>query len=305
MQELNGKECPKLFGKWQPLKFTDFFCDENPEHYHNYTPRLNQKWDFPFAIVSVESSDIYYPDHHISAHGLTQPGNCTVDELFEPKILEMFYDAKEYMAEKLRKMSLMHESLKLVDIKDHSAFGRKTGFHITVEYKKLPGGFKNIEGQLAICKEIYESLEDALMREFGAGEEAIYPNYILPGFPPSGTLKEVELVQGAYFCTESPLPDDINAGTMYMYVVSDEHGKKENHAAILDFSTRYIQENFSEKLHSVRDSVVYMGIAGDCAGWKIDLSALKFPRRLAPSTVFAGMLESGTCADELHMLENK
>ena len=279
MRHLVGEDCPLLFEKWRPDEFESFF-DGEPS-------RLSQMYDFDFASVDINSSNIYFPQHYISAHGKMYPGAYTPEALFEPKILELYIDAKEFMKQKLKEKSTLIPELALIDIEEHSKFGRCTGCHVDVEDDR-PSGALDIEARNKIASEVYHSLEDNLRKEFGIVSEEIVPNYVL--LVPAGDAKILTLSKGIYFMTENPLPDEVNAGTLYMRIISDENGEKEFHHNVVEFVFGYLNRAFKDRLVGNHNKdVVNLGLSGDGSAWKIDLSRIKVSPKLSEG-ILAGFL---------------
>ncbi|MBR9692290.1 hypothetical protein GOV06_05905, partial [Candidatus Woesearchaeota archaeon] len=236
---------------------------------------------------------IHLPEHKISAHGVIHPGNYTPDGLFEPNILEMYKDGKEFMKKRLKIAAEVRNipELDLVDVDECSIFARGTGFHVNVDDSKFSED--DIKARNEIASEVYHSLEEKLRTKFGIASENVNPNYIL-GLYPSGTAKELVLPNGVVFSAESPAEDEVGAGTLYMRVISNEDGKKEFHGEVVDFCFDYINRNFGDKLQSFgKRGVVNLGLSGDGTLWNIDLSNVKESRKLTES-VFAKYLQESS-----------
>jgi hypothetical protein len=241
--------------------------------------------------VEVKSNNIHKPTHFISARGITPSREYSIEALFEPQILEMYHDAKEYMKTKLKEYSGIRPELKLINLGEVSTFGRLTGFFVNVDNKKLGISSKDISARNKVASEIYSSLEEKLRDEFDT-KELIISGQVAGGIPfSSGNTKYLALNRGLSLETRSPLNDEVNSGTLYFSLNSNEHGSKELHNAVLEFMIRYINEKFVNKLENWKNSrgAVNLGLGGDGSGWRIDLSNLRFGPKLAGS-VFGGYL---------------
>jgi hypothetical protein len=284
MKTITGDACPLLFDKWKPNKTEILYEDDSS--------RIYQKHHFDFCYVDIESNDIYSPTRFVSARGTTCfPGQYTPERLFEPEILEMYTDAKEFMKKKLKQFSKIHPEFGIIDIDSQSVFGRGTGFQVSADYNKLLCGVKNVIERNLIVHEVYHSLEDHLRTEFGLLSEEIEPYFVI-GISPAGNQKTVEIVKGIFLNTENPLNDEINAGRLCMRLIADEHGNMKDYDAILNSCYNFINKNYQSKLMKMSNGVVSRGgLSGDGNLWKIDLSNIKISNKLS-STILAGMIEN-------------
>jgi hypothetical protein len=274
------EELPLLFGKWKPDEFYDFSIKDIAGY-------LNQRYIFSFAHVEIESTDVHFPVRKIHAQSMTPPSLYTPDGLFEPFILEMYHDALNYVSNDLQELSESIHSLRSIVLAEHSAFARRTGLHFTVDYQKIAGGFENVAERNRIVGEIYGSLESDLVRQFGSASQEIEPNYLL--WIQSGERKIISFGNGTLFTAESPIEDEVNAGTMYLGVCSDETAVKENHAAVVDYCIHHITDNFKKLLRNNDGKCVHIGTSGDGSEWLIDLSNIGIPKQFMAQN-FAGIL---------------
>lgn len=280
MIELTGKDCPILFGKWQPDKTQCFYENERP-------PRIEQTHHFPFATVNVVSKshgDVKY--HNVKAHGNMFSANYSPDELFEPKILEMYQDAKRVIGQALKRNIRFAD----VDINKHSIFGRATGIHFDVDADKVTQPFEKpgILERNHLSMEVYRHLEGHIRGAFGINDEAIEDNWIL-GLVKSGTIKPLSLKNGVFIFAESPAEHAITAGSMNFSITSDENGNKKAHDDVVQFCRDRI-DDFKAKLDDYNGRATSLGLSGDGSYWSIDLTNL-FRKQLSADAESPSLLQ--------------
>jgi len=111
---------PYLFNKWQPKEFKDSSSG-------NY---ISQVYTFPFADVEVRFNPFNNSETYIQATAGQK--KYDPDKLFEPKIREMYKDAKQFMGSAIESLAKTYDRPLEVDSDKVSRFVvRKNFFHLT------------------------------------------------------------------------------------------------------------------------------------------------------------------------------
>lgn len=269
----------KLFDKWEPNKIK----------VHDFLNKKSQRYEFDFANVYIESEKINMPGLNeiissISARGIMDPKEYTPDLLFEPNILEMYYDGTDFMNKTLKEKPKIYRELKLINIKKCSVFTRTTGFYseVKVDYNSI-NNIKKIKNNAI---KIRTSLENQLKEKFKiTSEEISLKDPLLIGNIIIGecSKKTLELPNGTSFVIdlENLLHDEINPGILYMNVISNENGIKEFHDEVLNFCINYLNKEFKGLLKGKYNrEVVDLGLGGDGSKWRIKIPEPKIQKAL-------------------------
>ena len=279
MIDLTGDDVPLLFGKWKPITFKD------------YSDQRNQRFDFGFADVEIDSSRQYPITHYILARGTMFPYHSP-EALFEPQILEIYLDGKRWMKAKLEEAARIHSQYRSIDVEEYSQFRRASGFSVEVDENKIPA----VQGKNDAVKEVYQSLEDRLRTKFDFIAAEVDPHDIL--WLPEGDINQripgdrarlLNFGNGTYFLAELS-QNKRYSGYLNMTVFSDEKGERDFHYGVRRLSIDYLKREHASKLTDIQNNgVVHIGLFGDGITWKIDFSKANFSLPL-PTGPMAGYL---------------
>lgn len=287
MDNTQTDELPLLFGKWKQNQFDDFSQNTENSPIQKGHESLSLWYKFDFTTVRIESSDIYYPQHKISA--MLRLGNLekntTIDTLFHPEFAQMYQDGIVWMQKKLNAAASVYPQAAGIDVKDHSRLIRESRITVNADYETISGGFADVKERDRIVGEVYLSLEHMLETEFGIVESEVTPSPVLGPFLPSiGQAKTLTLANGITVLTDVVPNSDINSGHMGIYFLSDEEGDKIAHRDVYEKAGQHINENHSNKLRPVRGSAAHKDSYS--ANWAIDLSFIQQTYSLPASTLF-------------------
>lgn len=285
MDDTQTDELPLLFGKWKPNQFDDFSQNSENSPIVKGHEQLSLWYKFDFATVRIQSSDIYFPQHMISANLHNQGKQITIDQLFQPDFLQMYGDGIVWMQEKLNEAATYYPQAAGIDVKDHSRLIRESRITVNADYETISGGFADVKERDRIAGEVYLSLEHMLETEFGIVDAEVTPSPVLGPFLPSiGQAKTLTLANGITVLTDVVPNSNINSGHMGIYFLSDEKGIKEAHKEVYEKAGHHINENHSNKLRPVRGSAAHKDSYS--ANWAIDLSFIQRTYSLPASTLF-------------------
>jgi len=266
--ELNGKDCPLLFGKHDVRKFLSFYEGAHSILYHDY--------ELVFAFVHAESQ-FHDRDgtHYIDIHSIMSPSQYTPEGLFEPKILELYKHAKAFVIARFADTGLgkelespsdfdtiqCHKNFESRNLEKRCSFRRKTGFQVDIDFERIKGK----EDQKRIACEIADFLTEKVIKEFKVTDQKTFPADKLFG---GGKLFELD--NNLTYTFE--YPDPYSPRTLYFAVTSNENGIMSFHARVTDFCRDYLNNHFKGELHTPNGEAVNMGLSGNGSYGLIDLS---------------------------------
>lgn len=286
MDDTQTDELPLLFGKWKPNQFDDFSQNSENSPIQKGHEQLSLWYKFDFATVRIQSSDIYFPEHKISA--MLRLGNLekttTIDTLFHPEFAQMYQDGIAWMQKKLNEAATIYPQAAGIDVKDHSRLIRESRITVNADYDIMSEESLNVKERDRVVGEVYLSLESMLETEFGIVDAEVTPSPVLGPFLPSiGQAKTLTLANGITVLTDVVPNSDINSGYMGIYFLSDEKGTKIAHKEVYEKAGQHINENHSDKLRPVRGSAAHKDSYS--ANWAIDLSFIQQAASLPASTL--------------------